>query len=80
MADEIDANLEQPADAPAELLSAEPKPSDATALYTRDTALLQASRRSSFLMEVLLWAVWIPASLILLLFVLEHFILAEALF
>jgi hypothetical protein len=78
MAEEIGANLEQPANAPAELLSAEPKPSDAIALYTRDTALLHAS--SSFLAEVLLWAVWIPASLILLLFVLEHFILAEALF
>ena len=80
MADEIAANPEQPADAPAELLSAEPTPSDATALYMHDTALLHASRRSSFLMEVLLWAIWIPASLILLLFVLEHFILAEALF
>jgi hypothetical protein len=80
MAEEIGTNLEQTANAPAELLSAEPKPSDAIALYTRDTALLHASRRSSFLMEVLLWAIWIPASLILLLFVLEHFILAEALF
>jgi hypothetical protein len=79
MAEEIGANLEQPANAPAELVSAEPKPSDAIALYTRDTALLHASSRSSFI-AVLLWAVWIPASLILLLFVLEHFILAETLF
>jgi hypothetical protein len=80
MVEEIDANLEQPANPPAELLSAEPKPSDATALYTQGTALLHASRRSSFLVEVLLWAIWIPAGLILLFFVLEHFILAEALF
>jgi hypothetical protein len=40
----------------------------------------RAIKRNSLLIEALLWFVWFPVSLILLVLVLERFILSEALF
>jgi hypothetical protein len=38
------------------------------------------SRRASFFMEALLWLVWVPASFVLLILVLENFVLSDFLF
>jgi hypothetical protein len=52
----------------------------AIAMDTRETPTLHANPTHGLLVEALIWFVWLPASLVLLFFVLEHFILAEALF
>jgi hypothetical protein len=44
------------------------------------TSTLHANKTHGWLVEALIWLVWLPVSLVLLFFVLERFILAEALF
>jgi hypothetical protein len=49
----------------------------------KNTPALQVrgvSRRASFFADALLWFVWVPASVILLFFVLENFLLSDFLF
>jgi hypothetical protein len=45
----------------------------------RETSLPHGTKKDSFLSQAFLWFVWFPVSLILLVFVLERFILSEAL-
>ena len=45
-----------------------------------ETPLPPPPKRDSLLVEALLWFVWFPASVMLLVFILERFILSEASF
>jgi hypothetical protein len=50
------------------------------AISSEQSPLHHSTRKDSVLFQAFLWFVWFPVSLILLVFVLERFILSEALF
>jgi hypothetical protein len=62
-------------------MRAEPKEAgDLSATGTLGTHPSQPAKRESLLVEALLWFVWFPTILILLIFVLERFVLSETWF
>jgi hypothetical protein len=61
-------------------MSTEQKETDDLTIGARGASLPHATKKVSLLAEAFLWFVWFPVSLLLLVFVLERFILSEALF